>query len=259
MKSLRILLVNENGCFDPGLIALAKALSSTHRVCVVAPLRSLAGTGHKLTIDKPLRPEQFQILNKVKLFGVSNASPCDFVGLALEKILRAKPDLIISGIDSKNNRGEIIYSSGVVSAAILGTTSGIKSIAISADIENPKAESSYARVISTLIKMLPTLYKTIQPDITLNVNFPRKFTSKNTRFTHMTCDMVDNHYKHEVSPFGHDFYWMLNPVTGFNLSVLDSHGDIYWLKQGYITITPLKFDLTCDDAFPALERSGIGL
>lgn len=258
-KSLRILIVNESGCFDPGLIALAKTLGNTHRVCVVAPLRSLGGRGHMLTIDKPLRPEQFFLLNKVKLFGVGNAMPCDCVGLALDKLLKAKPDLIIAGIDAKNNRGEIMYSSGCVAAAQLGTMNGIRSIAVSADIENPKAESSYSRVVSTLVKMLPTLYKHIKPDITMNINFPRKFSAKKIKLTHMTCDMLDNNYMHETNPFGLDFYWLIKPITGYSLHVLDSYGDIYWLKQGYITVTPLRYDLTSDDAFDALQRSGIGL
>lgn len=258
MKSLKILLTNESGCFDPGIIALAKSLSSIHRVCVVAPMRSGAGNGHKLTIEKPLRPEQFFILNKVKIFGVSNATPCDCVGLALDKLLRAKPDLIIS-LDSKNNRGEIIYSSGVVAAAGLGTMHGIKSIAVSADVENPKQEGSYSRVVAACLRKLPFLYKFIQPEVTLNVNFPRKFTSKKIKCTHMTCDMLDNTYTHEANPFGLDYYWMNKPVTSYSLSVLDSHGDIYWLKQGYITITPLKYDLTSDESFEALERSGIGI
>jgi len=253
MKQLQILLVNEAGCFAPGISALAKVLSSRHRVVIVGPLKEQWGKGHRLTTSShPLRAEQFYVLNKVKVFGV-NGTPCDCVLLALDKLLKSKPDLIITGIDSKNNRGETIYSSSVVSAAIEGTIQGIKSIALSADIKDKDNERSYMAVARAFARKLPYLYRSIAKDTTLNVNFPSKFSGK-IKATHLTLDIVDNKYEEEVNPFGTQFYWLKSPLGGCSLKTLDQKGDIYWLRKNYITVTPLKLNLTDEDIYEELQE-----
>jgi len=258
MKPLKILLTNEQGCFHAGIIALAKELALRHQVCIVAPLQSKEGMGHALTTCHPLRVEQFFIMSKVKLYGV-NGTPCDCVNLAIDKLLKSKPDLIISGIDNKTNRGETIYSSGVVSAAIAGTIQGVKSIAVSGSVENTKDEKSYATIARILSKELGNLYAHITQDATLNINFPPKFMSKKILCTHLTTNIVDNQYVEEVNPFAKTFYWQKTTSCNYSLKCLEQMGDIYWIKKNYITVTPLKYDLTNKKAFNALEKSGIGL
>ncbi|MCL2756198.1 MAG: 5'/3'-nucleotidase SurE [Firmicutes bacterium] len=258
MRPLKILLVNEQGCFHPGIVALAKELSGKHQVCIVGPLQSNEGMGHALTTGCPLRAEQFFVLNKVKIFGI-NGTPCDCVNLAIDKLLKSKPDLIISGIDNKTNRGETIYSSGVVSAAIAGTIQGIKSIAISAVIENTKRESSYVPVARVISKELKTIFENIRDEVTLNINFPAKFTFKKVQAARLTTGIVHNEYTEETNPFGKTFYWLKSPVTAYNLECLEQFGDIYWLKKNFITVTPLKYDLTDASVFATLEKSGIKL
>ena len=259
MKSLKILLVNEKGCFEPGIIALAKVLSAHHRVNIVAPLHGKDGVGHKLTAVYPLRAEQFYVLKKVKILGV-NGTPCDCVALALDKLLKSKPDLIISGIDTMNNRGGLIFTSGVVSAATLGTIHGVRSISVSAAVDDPKSEKEFLTVARTFAKKLPELYKNIRADVTLNVNFPKKLNAKQIQCTHLTLQLVDNTYMHEVNPFGRQFYWMNTPpIADQTLSQLEMRGDIYWLKKNFVAVTPLKYDLTNYDFMEKLEKSGIAL
>jgi len=254
MKQLKILLVNEAGCFNPGIVALAKVLSSRHRVVIVGPLKEQYGVGHRLTTSShPLRAEQFYILNKVKVFGV-NGTPCDCVLLALDKLLKSKPDLIITGIDPRNNRGETIYSSSVVSAAIEGTIQGIKSIALSAQVKDKNSEKCYMPVARAFARKLPYFYGNIPKDTTINVNFPAKFSTKNIKATHLTLDIVENEYEEEVNPFGTTFYWLKSPLGGCNLKTLDQKGDIYWLKKGYITVTPLKLNLTDEEVYEELNQ-----
>ncbi|MCL2569698.1 MAG: 5'/3'-nucleotidase SurE [Firmicutes bacterium] len=258
MKSLKILLTNERGCFDAGILALARVLSTRHRVCIVAPLQPNAGIGHALTTAKPLRAEQYFALSKVKIFGV-NGTPCDCVGLALSCLLKSKPDLIISGIDSKHNRSETILSSGVTCSSILGTVHGIKSIAVSSDMGEVTNENEFMPMARAVNTLLEGWYNTLQKDTTLNVNFPKKFNLKKIKPTHITTNIVENTYFHEVNPFNQDYYWMKNLPTGYKLDALEDRGDIYWLKQGYITLTPLKYNLTNLDAFNVLEKSKISV
>jgi len=256
---MKILLVNEAGCFAPGITALAKALASKHRVCIVAPLTSQPGSGHRFTTSAhPLRVKQYYVLNAVKIYSV-NGTPCDCVTLALDKILKSKPDLIVTGICDHNNRGETIYSSGVVSAAIEGTIQGIPSISVSAKIPDASDEKCFQSVANSFAKNLPFFFKNLVPGTTLNINYPEKFSSRKIICTHLTHGMINNKYQHEVNPFGTTFYWLKSPLMGFRLESLEQKGDLYWLKRNFITVTPLKLNLTNDEAIPMLERAGLTL
>ena len=256
---MNILLVNEAGCFAPGIVALAKALSPKHRVVIVAPLQPQGHSGHRLTVtDKPLRVRQYFVLNKIKIFSV-NGTPCDCVTLALDKILLSKPDLIISGISERINNGELIYTSGVVSSAIEGTIQGIPSIAVSTKVRDPQDERQFNNVASAFAKHLNYFVKNMPQNMTLNVNYPEKFNGRKIICTHLTTGLIDAHYECEVNPFGNTFYWLKKSLIGNSLSALEQKGDLYWLKKGYVTVTPLKYELTNFDAMPILERAGVCL
>lgn len=260
MESLKIMLVNEEGCFHPGIVALARVLNSAgHRVNIVAPLYPKGGAGHSLTTNQaPLRARQYFVLDNVKIFGVSG-TPCDSVLLGLHQLLKSKPDLIISGIDSHNNRGETIFSSGVVSAAVAGTIQGIKSIALSAKCENSKGEKDYIAVAKVFKKYLEEFYDVIKPGITLNINFPANFSKSRIKFTHATDGLINNQYSHEVNSFGTEFYWLETPRMGFGVEAYDQKGDLYWLKKNFITVTPIKLDLTCQPSLEIVEKAKIKL
>jgi len=257
VKSLKILLVNEEGCFAPGIIALAKVLSAHHRVAIVSPITTMSGAGHTLTNgNAPIRVRQyFTQLSKVKIYAVSG-TPCDCVILALDKLLKSKPDVIISGIDSVNNRGETVLSSGVVSAAIEGTIQGIPSIALSANLEDAKGEAEFRKVAAAFSKHLPDFLRLIgQSSTTLNVNFPTDFSKRRIKYTHATDGLIDNKYYSEGNSFGLFYYWLKTPRMGFGLDALDQKGDLYWLKRNFITVTPLKLDMTCKRSIPILEKA----
>ena len=255
MKQLRILLVNEAGCFSPGITALAKVLSAKHRVVIVAPLSPLKSVGAMMTASaKPLRVDQFFVLNKVKIFGV-NGTPCDCVHLALDKVLKSTPDVIISGIDHGNSRGETIYTSGVVSAAIAGTVQGIKSIAVSAKVADENSEKSYMPVARAFARKLPMLLQSMAAGTTLNVNFPRKYSATKIKCTPLTTGIVDNKYEFETNPAGTVFFWLTNSgLRDYDLNGLNQQGDIYWLKKNFATVTPLKLDLTDYDFAAKLSQ-----
>lgn len=256
---MKILLTNEAGCFHPGIVALAKELCKDHRVCIVAPLTKQSAVGHSLTVDqRPLRAQQWFVLDNVKVWSV-DGTPCDCVALAMDKLLLAKPDLIITGIDASNNVGNMIYSSGVVSAALEGAIQGVKSIAVSAVVKDEKKERSYRRVAKYVARKLEFLAKNTPDYGVLNLNFPEKVKPKYVMPTHLTDGLLDNEYEIEVNPFGSTFAWMKNPLGEFGLDAYEQKGDLYWLKQGYITLTPLKLDLLKGEALTALQKAGVKL
>ena len=258
-RPLRILLVNERGCFDPGIMAMAKILGDVHNVVVVAPRGSIRGQGHSLTATAPIRAEQFAALSKARLFAV-DGTPCDCVGLALDKLLRSKPDLIISGIDPYHNVGDIIYSSGVVMAAICGTNHGIPSMAVSAHITDRNSEKEYLSVARAVLKKLDYLRGIIKPGIALNVNFPLGYKTKEFQICPLTVGMAISSYSYKTNPFGREFYWLNKNIEEMGLKALNQKGDVFYLKKGVISITPLSTDMTADgEAFEALRNSGIAL
>ena len=256
---MKILLTNEAGCFHPGIVALAKELCKDHRVCIVAPLNKQVGAGHALTVDqRPLHAQQWFVLDNIKMWSV-DGTPCDCVALALDKLLLDKPDLIISGIDFENNYGNMIYTSGVVSAAIEGAIQGVKSLALSAVIANEKKERDYRHVAKYVRRKLEFLAKQIPDYGVLNVNFPEKVKPKMIMPAPLTDGILDNEYEIEVNPFGSTFASMKNPLHEFGIDAYEQKGDLYWLKQGYITLTPLKLDLLKGEALEGLQKAGVKL
>lgn len=256
---MNILLTNEAGCFTPGVIELAKVLSAKHRVVIVAPIMPKLNAGHSLTKGgAALRVKQYYSLSKVKIYSV-NGTPVDCVTLALDKILHGKPDLIISGISDRPCRGEKIYSSGVVAAAIEGTIQGIPSIALSTRVRDANNEKSFEGIANAFARHLPYYMKHLPEGTTLNINYPEKIVAAKIVCTHLTTGIIDDTYAHEVNPFGYTFYWLRPSILGHPLSCLDQHGDLYWGKKGYITVVPLKKDLTSVAAIPLIGKGGISL
>jgi 5'-nucleotidase len=205
-----------------------------------------------------LRVQQYFVLNKVKIFSVTG-TPCDCVTLALDKILLWKPDLIIGGVCERYCRGETIYSSGCVSAAIEGTIQGIPSIALSAGVRDHSDEKFYVPIANSFAKSLPYFMKHMPKGTTLNINYPEKFSNKKVVCTHLTCRMLDNQYYCETNPYGNTFYWLKPSVLGYQSESLEQRGDVYWQKHDFITVTPLKMDLTSNDAILILESAGVEL
>lgn len=51
-------------------------------------------------------------------------------------------------------------------------------------------------------------------------------------------------YEHRVSPFGVDYYW----IDGTESQIPPAETDSFAMQEGYISVTPLSFDLTDEHA-----------
>ena len=100
---MRVLLTNDDGIHAPGLAAserIAEALGA--ETWVVAPMSEMSGVGHCISYTKPVRVEQLG----ERRFSI-DGFPADCVLVALYQIMKeAKPDLVISGVNSGNNIAE---------------------------------------------------------------------------------------------------------------------------------------------------------
>ena len=125
---MRILLTNDDGVHAPGLEVLMKiARAISDDIWIVAPSEEQSGTGHSLTLTRPLRIRK----HGHQHFSVTG-TPTDAVMMAVSHLMKdCKPDLVLSGVNRGANLGEHVTYSGTVSAAMEGAISGIRSIALS--------------------------------------------------------------------------------------------------------------------------------
>ena len=247
---MKILLSNDDGIDAKGLKILAAELEKHAELFIVAPDREQSAVGHAITIHDPLKVSEKY--HDDKLFGLDvNGTPADCVKLALCSIMEEPPDLLISGINQGANLGTDIIYSGTVSAATEGTLLGVPSLAISIDSYDRNAHfETAAKVAADLIKFVFELK--IPKGTLLNVNVPnvdfeklkgRKFTCQgDTKF-------VEKYVK-RTDPRGNSYYWIAGEVVEKN--EIDS-ADYSAVKQGYVSITPIHFDVTNYDYLNQLK------
>ncbi len=246
-----ILITNDDGIHAPGLAELKGALGGLGNLKVVAPDSERSAMGHAITMLHPLRV--VEVNHSGELFGLAiNGTPADCVKLAVHSLLPRLPRLVVSGINLGPNTGTNVLYSGTVSAATEGTILGIPSMAVSLKSFDKQSDFTaagiYARQFAERI-----LERGLPDGILLNLNVPAipKETIKGVRLTRLARYRYRDRYDRRQDPRGRDYFWL----TGEDAEVLDpaSDADAVAVEQGYVSLTPLSYDLTCRDFMPELE------
>lgn len=244
-KSL-ILVTNDDGIHAPGLKALVAELSRVGRVVVVAPDRDNSAASHSLTMQRPLRVKEIE----AGWYSV-DGTPTDCVILAVGKIMKEKPALVVSGINPGPNLCDDISYSGTVSAAIEGTMLGIPSLAISLACEDPCDYELSAQFAARLAPMI--LAQGLPPDTLLNVNVPAGTAAEinGIKFARQGRRRYEGAIKETKDPWGRGHFWI-----GGGTPVWDEgeDTDAQAVLAGYISITPLHLDRTNYGALDYLAR-----
>jgi 5'-nucleotidase len=251
---MRILLTNDDGIHAPGFAVLeAIAATLSDDVWAVAPAEEQSGTGHSLTLTRPVRLRRLGD----KRFAVAG-TPTDAVMLALAHVMKdTPPDLILSGVNRGANLGEDVTYSGTVSAAMEGALAGVRSIALSQaysregmgdTVPFAAAQAHGAKIISALLD------QPMAPRTLVNVNFPALAPEavKGVRVCRQGFrDYGRLQIVERSDPRGYPYFWFgLAPVA-----VTPGHvTDIEVVADGYISVTPLALDLTDDRALEQLGR-----
>jgi len=248
---VRILLTNDDGIHAQGLAALHGALGDLGEVTVVAPDMERSGVAHSITLAQPLRIRE--VYHGEQFFGYAvNGVPADCVKLACREILREAPDLLLSGINLGPNAAINVLYSGTVAAAIEGAMLGIPSIAFSlAEVEQPDFREASLVARELLGRHLAD---GLEPRALLNVNIPGLPRSriKGVRVTHQSRTSYRELYEKRVDPWGRTYYWITGELNRDFEQEPDS--DLRALHDGYVSITPLQYDLTDYRAIPALRE-----
>ncbi len=246
---MRILLTNDDGIQAVGLRALYKALSGAgHEVVCAAPISEMSAVGHAVTLSSPLRVKRFQE-NGFKGFGISG-TPADCVKLGLSALVEGETDLVVSGINAGGNCGVDILYSGTVSAATEGALTGLPALAVSYDHFNPVDLSAQAEWTARLVAGLD--WASIRRGCVLNLNFPAcpVAESKGLRVCRHTRAAYRDWYDRREDPRGREYFWLDGVIPPERLS---PDTDRALLSEGYITLTPLRFDFTDYEVVESLK------
>jgi 5'-nucleotidase len=233
MSEPLILVTNDDGVHAPGIRALAQALTGAGEVFVVAPDREASASAQSLTLKHPLRAEKVD----TRVFAV-DGTPADCVNLAIVKLLPRRPTLVVSGINRGGNLGDDVFYSGTVGAAREAVFFGVHAIAVSlaarADLDYTPA-GAFARRLSELV-----LERGLPERTLLNVNVP---TGKPSG----VAVTVQGRRVHEgtilegLDPRHRTYYWI---EEGRDQWVSDELSDIFAVRSGLISVTPLQIDTT---------------
>lgn len=242
---LRILLSNDDGYQADGLATLALSLKDLADIVIVAPDRNQSGSSHSLTLNTPLRVGQ----SRDGMYYV-NGTPTDCVHLALTGFLDDDPDMVIAGINHGANLGDDTLYSGTVAAAAEGRFLGLPAIAVSLVGESPKHFDTAGRAIRALVQSLES--HPLSPDTTLNINVPdvpwdelRGFQATRLGYRHRAEPVVES-----KDPRGIPLFWVGPAGSGQDAG---PGTDFYAVEHGYVSVTPLRFDLTEHDAIDGLS------
>ncbi|MEZ6057108.1 MAG: 5'/3'-nucleotidase SurE [Planctomycetaceae bacterium] len=250
---MQILLVNDDGIHAPGLKALARELKQLGDVQVVAPLIEQSGVSHRITYRHPLMVhEMFDEAGEHEGWAV-DGSPADCTKMGILEFCPRRPDLIVSGINSGANVGINVLYSGTVAAAIEGAFFGITSIAVSLQQGTPP---DYPAAAKRAVTLIPQLQEAAPASGMLwNINFPN--SSKEGPLGVKVCRMgVRRHsdtIERRLDPRGKPYYWSgLDPIKSHEV---DAGSDVTEIQNGYVTLTPLRFDLTRETLVDELQAT----
>ncbi|HBT19977.1 MAG TPA: 5'/3'-nucleotidase SurE [Peptococcaceae bacterium] len=248
---MKILITNDDGIQAQGLITLYKYLSEFGTVNVVAPERERSAIGHGITMHKPLRVYEYPIGDTKKTGYAVSGTPADCVKLALEALLPEPPDIIISGINWGANLGTDVLYSGTVSAAIEGTINGIKSMAVSLDDRRKIPDFSVAaKFVNEFLKIY--IKHDMPSDTLLNINIPDVPWNeiKGVKITKLGRRRYIDTVERRKDPRGREYFWLAGRVNDHDM---DPETDTYAIKENYISICPVHFDLTNYEAIKEIK------
>lgn len=245
-QSYRVLLSNDDGIESPRLHALHAALIQLPGVEVVvsAPNENQSGASQSsigsITVDNYRRDGSF--------FGYAiHGRPADAVRFGIKELGKDRPfDIVVSGINRGANVGDVSHLSGTVGAAMEGLYHGLPAIAVS---EDPDSENTAitAKFTADLVDRYRRLGAPLGTMISINVPAGE---IKGVAVRPMGDSYLETGSYEVIQRNGDSTEYERirlivesdNPAT-----------DTYAYQQGYISVTPLKFDWTDFDMLDEIE------
>jgi 5'-nucleotidase len=247
---MRFLLTNDDGIYAKGLSSLYDELSHEADCLIVAPEIEQSAVGHAITIFRPLMVRRATKSGKFLGYAVYG-TPADCVKIGIKELAEKPVDMVVSGINRGSNAGINVLYSGTVSAATEAVIMGVPSLAISLDTHK-EADFTYAakfaRKMTRLILSSPELKGSA-----INVNIPclPPEKIKGIVVVRQNKNNVVETFEKRVDPRENTYYW----ISGdYSSKTKNKDTDVAALASGFITITPIQYDLTRYDLLGTLQQ-----
>jgi len=264
---MNIFVSNDDGYLAQGIRILLYYLledKTMHDINIVAPDRDRSGASNSLTLDRPLLPVKFDYLDKqlnskhLLACYYLNGTPTDCVHVGITGLLNTLPDIVVSGINAGANMGDDVLYSGTIAAATEGRFLGLPALAVSLVLSQQSNGSTPDRLFfETAARFVNLFLKQIKDcplpeDSILNINVPNIAWEK---IRGIQTTRLGKRHKSEPAieskdPRNRRIFW-LGPVG--KEADAGPGTDFYAVEQGYISITPLKIDLTDENLLKPLD------
>lgn len=246
-----ILVTNDDGISAPGIRALISVMAEIGDVLVVAPDSPQSAMGHAITINNTLHLNKISEENAQITEYSCSGTPVDCVKMAVNEILKRKPDLCVSGINHGSNSSINVIYSGTMSAAVEAGIEGIPAIGFSLLDYNWNADFEQ---IKTFIKKiaLQVLQNGLTEGTVLNVNFPKLKTEeiKGIKICRQAKAIWEEKFDKRITPTGREYYWLSGEFVNLDKG---EDTDEWALAHNYISVVPVQFDLTAHHTMAQLN------
>lgn len=251
--NLKILVTNDDGIDSRGISELASALQEIGDVTIVAPRTEQSAVGHAITMKIPLRITEYSKNGEFYGYAV-DGTPADCVKIGIRNILKEPPDLVVSGINHGSNTAINIIYSGTVSAAREAAIMDIPAMAVSVTSHNPR-HFEYAR--ETVKRLAHVVAEEgLAKGTLLNINVPDLPYDeiKGILITTQGKSKWDDVYEERKDPYGKSYFWLTGTLVETD-KVLGT--DQFAIKNNYVSVSPIHFDLTDYDTFNKIKEWNI--
>lgn len=247
-QTYRILLSNDDGIESPLLAALKQELAKLPDVEVVvsAPNENQSGSsmssiGGPTVVDRYFQDGSF--------FGYAvHGRPANAVRFGLEVLGRDDAfDLVVSGINRGANVGDVSHASGTIGAAMQAVYLGVPAIAISQDVEDVNTAAS-ARFAAQLVVRYQQ--QGAPEGVLISINIPAG-ELKGVAVRPMGDSYLQTGAYELIDESGNRQTYQRERIR---VASTDASTDTYAFQQGYITLTPLKFDWTAHELIDEVEN-----
>ena len=237
---MRLLLVNDDGVYSPGLAALARCARRFGEVRIVAPDVEQSSMGHAITYTRPLSIKRAPI-GDIDAWRV-NGTPADCAALGLNAW--SGVDAVLSGINLGLNLGNSAWHSGTVAGARQAVLLGCRAIALSTATGD--TEPNFERLTPFVDRVLQLLLAANSARL-INVNFPRE--PEGLSWTRLSVRHYDGRVVPGEDPRGRKHYWL----TVSPIEELEPDTDHWAVRHHLVSLTPMRLDLTDETGLMELK------
>ncbi len=246
---MRLLLCNDDGIHAPGIRTLSEAVADFGEVRIVAPNEERSAVGHAITVFDPLKTHD--VYRGDTYFGLAvNGTPADCIKLAVCGLGEPRPDIVLSGINLGDNTGISVLYSGTVSAATEACILQLPAVAFSLCTYRDPHWDTAREIVRRITRQV--LEEGLPPRTLLNVNIPnlpidevRGFRVVPVGYSHWI-----ERFERRTDPRGRAYFWLDGELQ---LVDEEENSDILALREGYVALTPIGYDLTRHDCLDTMR------